>query len=84
MANIGYASVARRKEDEHTEEVKAAFNGTGPDELLGAITDKLDKQNKGTTEALSKLSEEIAEVRDSKPKSDKGKILDSMRKVAST
>lgn len=83
IANIGYASVARRKAEEHTEEVKAIFNGTDPDELFGAITDKLDKQNEVTAESLDKLSEEIANVRDSKPKSDKGAILDSMRKVAS-
>ena len=79
VANVGYANAAKRKEDEEHDERVAAFNGTDPDELLNAIGDKLDEQKAATDESINKLADELADVRNAKPKSSKGDILDKMR-----
>lgn len=84
IANVGYATAAHRQDELKKEEVKEIIVGPDNDELLGAISDKIDESKAGTDEAISQLAAELAEVRDSKPTSNKGKILDSMRKVATT
>ena len=80
IANVGYATAAQRQDE--LNEVTVTIESTDNSELLGAVSDKIDASNAGTAKAISQLAAELAEVRDSKPTSDKGKVLDSMRKVA--